>query len=193
MIFRSEFLDKMKAGKIKVTFRRWEKPAAKAGGTQKTKIGVIGFTKVTLINEKTLSEKDARDAGYESLEKLQKDLQIRKLGKVYKIHLKYVGADPRIKLRSQTKLTTEAWERLLKRTAMLDKRSSIGPWTEKTLKLVEKYPGKVSTILAKKFGMERFAFKLNVRKLKNLGLTISLGTGYKISPLGKAYLKRLKA
>jgi hypothetical protein len=32
---------------------------------------------------------------------------------------------------------------------------------------------------------------LNVRKLKNLGLTISLGTGYRISPRGRMVMNKL--
>ena len=36
--------------------------------------------------------------------------------------------------------------------------------------------------------MELLPFKLHVRKLKNLGLTISLGTGYRLSPRGESYL-----
>jgi len=41
-------------------------------------------------------------------------------------------------------------------------------------------------------GLEKEAFKLNVRKLKNLGLTESLGTGYRISPRGRSVLERLR-
>ena len=37
--------------------------------------------------------------------------------------------------------------------------------------------------------MERPAFKLNVRKLKALGLTESLEVGYRLSPRGAAYLQ----
>jgi hypothetical protein len=37
--------------------------------------------------------------------------------------------------------------------------------------------------------MERQAFKLNVRKLKELGLTESLEVGYRLSPLGEAFLR----
>jgi hypothetical protein len=41
-------------------------------------------------------------------------------------------------------------------------------------------------------GLDTHAFKLNVRKLKNLGLTESLGTGYRLSPRGAAVLERLR-
>jgi hypothetical protein len=37
-------------------------------------------------------------------------------------------------------------------------------------------------------GMERRAFKGNVRKLKELGLTESLEVGYRLSPRGRALL-----
>jgi len=36
--------------------------------------------------------------------------------------------------------------------------------------------------------MDRPAFKINVRKLKELGLTESLEVGYRLSPLGQAFL-----
>ena len=36
---------------------------------------------------------------------------------------------------------------------------------------------------------EKEPFKLDVRKLKNLGLTLSLSVGYRISPRGAAYLR----
>ena len=36
-------------------------------------------------------------------------------------------------------------------------------------------------------------FKEDVRKLKNLGLTISLGVGYRLSPRGEAFLARRRA
>ncbi len=41
---------------------------------------------------------------------------------------------------------------------------------------------------AAELGRERDPFKIDVRKLKNLGLTLSLETGYRLSPRGRAYL-----
>ncbi len=46
----------------------------------------------------------------------------------------------------------------------------------------------VSTVLAEALGWERADFKLHVRRLKELGLTISLDVGYRLSPRGAAYL-----
>jgi predicted transcriptional regulator len=49
----------------------------------------------------------------------------------------------------------------------------------------------VSTELAKALGAERFAFKQDVRKLKELGLTESLEVGYRLSPRGEAVVHKL--
>jgi hypothetical protein len=57
--------------------------------------------------------------------------------------------------------------------------------------LIDRYPGIVSTKLAERVGQERQAFKLNVRKLKELGLTESLDVGYRLSPRGEAVLRAL--
>ena len=47
--------------------------------------------------------------------------------------------------------------------------------------------------LAASFGRETQPFKLDVRKLKNLGLTLSLEVGYRLSPRGEAYLAATQA
>ena len=59
-----------------------------------------------------------------------------------------------------------------------------------TLRLIAGHPGTVSTTLANQLGLARPDFKDNVRKLKTLGLTISLDVGYRVSPRGEAFLKR---
>jgi hypothetical protein len=43
--------------------------------------------------------------------------------------------------------------------------------------------------LAASFGRETQPFKLDVRKLENLGLTLSLDVGYRLSPRGEASLR----
>jgi hypothetical protein len=44
--------------------------------------------------------------------------------------------------------------------------------------------------LAASFGRETQPFKIDVRKLKALGLTESLTVGYRISPRGQAFRER---
>ncbi len=48
----------------------------------------------------------------------------------------------------------------------------------------------MSTELAAEVGRPRPDFKLDVRKLKKLGLTHSLEVGYELSPRGEEFLRR---
>jgi Mn-dependent DtxR family transcriptional regulator len=66
----------------------------------------------------------------------------------------------------------------------------MGPWTRPTLELIAKNPGTRAADLAPQLQQERLPFKANVRKLKELGLTISLERGYELSPRGRAYREK---
>jgi len=56
---------------------------------------------------------------------------------------------------------------------------------------VADHPGRRAGDLAQMLGRDTRTFKLDVRKLKALGLTISLETGYRLSPRGEAFLARV--
>ena len=56
------------------------------------------------------------------------------------------------------------------------------------LALITEHPERRAGDLADMLGRERAPFKLDVRKLKNLGLTLSHEVGYRVSPCGEAYL-----
>ena len=58
------------------------------------------------------------------------------------------------------------------------------------LRLIAERPAVRAGDLAESLGRERLAFKADVRKLKALGLTESLGVGYRLSPRGEAWLER---
>ena len=75
----------------------------------------------------------------------------------------------------------------------LDRTSVHGPWTRATLRIIAARPGVVSTDLAAELGRDRPSFKLDVRKLKRLGLTYSLERGYRVTPKGEAVLAALEA
>ena len=57
-----------------------------------------------------------------------------------------------------------------------------------TLDLIRRRPHTRAPDLAAEVGRERDPFKIDVRKLKNLGLTRSFEVGYEVSPRGLAYL-----
>jgi biotin operon repressor len=65
-------------------------------------------------------------------------------------------------------------------------------WTTAVLEQIAGHPGTVSTVLAEAMGSARQDFKGHVRRLKELGLTVSLDTGYRLSPRGVAYLRHVR-
>ena len=105
---------------------------------------------------------------------------------VWRIEFVYVGGDDRIFLRNDT--SPDDLDNVIGRLARLDRH---GAWTRTTLQLIERYPGIVSTTLARHVDQDRAVFKANVRKLKELGLTESLDIGYRLSPRGEAVLRRI--
>ena len=70
----------------------------------------------------------------------------------------------------------------------MDRGRRTGPWTRTILRLIEANPAVRAPDLAASLGRETKAFKLDVRKLKELGLTHSLDVGYELSPRGRALL-----
>ncbi len=59
------------------------------------------------------------------------------------------------------------------------------------LALIARKPGTRAADLAPAMQSELLKFKADVRKLKKLGLTISLETGYRLSPRGEQVLAKL--
>jgi hypothetical protein len=81
---------------------------------------------------------------------------------------------------------------LRERLRRLDARAT-EPWTFRVLELIETHPALRAADLCKKAEQERVPFKINVRKLKALGLTESLEVGYRLSPRGRALLQAIRS
>jgi hypothetical protein len=180
------------AGRITLAFRRWRRPTVKAGGRLRTAVGVLAIEAVDPVAVDAIPSADALLAGYASLDALQQDLLTRD-GSVYRIRLRFAGPDPREALRGKSALTTAEVEVVKQRLARLDARSPRGPWTERVLRLIDANPGKRAALLAQRLGRETLPFKVDVRKLKELGLTESLEIGYRLSPRGRVVLARMGA
>lgn len=188
MLFRQATLTGIAAGEITRAFRRWKRPTVKAGGTLKTRAGLLAIDSVEHIDESTITTRSAKQAGFESRNALLTELAAWD-GDLYEIRFRRIGEDPRIALRTNSSLTSEDVAGLQKRLARLDAASSRGPWTMQVLRLIEKHPERRAVELAQLMGYDKPAFKINVRKLKNMGLTESLEIGYRLSPRGRAFLK----
>ena len=65
-----------------------------------------------------------------------------------------------------------------------------GPWTGDVLRVIAARPAVRAAELAADLGLETQVLKRDVRKLKELGLTESLATGYRLSPRGAAFAGR---
>ena len=191
MILKYTELEAIKSGKVTLAFRRWVRPSVKAGGALKTAVGVLAIDRVARVERSEITQDDAVAAGYSSLSELLVTLDSRD-GDLYRIEVRFAGADPRVRLRENADLDASELEKVRKKLDRLDSGSRVGPWTRKVLDIIEDYPHVVAGSLAKRAGFERDVFKTNVRKLKELGLTISHERGYELSPRGKALLAHLK-
>lgn len=182
MLFKNAILLKVRAGEVTLAFRRWTKPSVKVGGTLNTFIGQLAIDDIRPVTEAEITEADARLAGEPSRAALMTALAKGK-GELHRIAFHLAGDDPRLALRAEDALSETDLNTLRKR---LDRMDANGPWTGKVLDLIAAHPGRRAGDLAPLAGMELMDFKIRVRRLKTLGLTISLGTGYEISPRGAA-------
>ncbi|HEX5944982.1 MAG TPA: hypothetical protein VFY82_01840 [Acidimicrobiales bacterium] len=193
MLFPMRFHAGLADGSVALAFRRWRRPAAKAGGRQRTPVGELAIDAVEAVDVADVTEDDARRAGYADRAELLAELARHPDGTLYRIELHLAGPDPRIALREQADLSDEDWQTVAARLARLDRASRHGPWTATVLQLIADRPAVRAGDLAASLGREMAPFKIDVRKLKEMGLTESLDVGYRLSPRGRAVLDRLRA
>jgi DNA-binding transcriptional ArsR family regulator len=191
MLLRRAELDAIKAGEIDLAFRRWERPRLNAGTKMRTAIGLVEVTAVQRIAPSRISERQARRAGAATRAELLARLDRRNEAQpVYRVGLRFAGADPRIALREHADLSDAELAQITARLQRLDRARDGKPWTRTLLELIDRQPATLAAELAEHAGRELPAFKRDVRKLKELGLTESLERGYRLSPRGRAVLER---
>ncbi|TCC57460.1 hypothetical protein E0H73_29165 [Kribbella pittospori] len=194
MLFAGSDRDGVADGKITVAYRRWAEPRVAEGRIYRTNAGRIEIDSVRQVNPDLIADTDADVAGADR--RNAKDVRRRLRGNdewptfLIKFHL-VEGPDPREELASQTELTADDLADLQTRLARFDELSHHGEWTTQTLRLIQSKPATRAADLAASLNRETAPFKLDVRKLKNLGLTHSLEVGYQLSPRGAAYLNSL--
>ena len=191
MLFRPVTLRAIADGAVTLAFRRWDQPRVRPGGRQRTAVGVIAFDSIEAVEGDDLGEADATAAGFASRDELLAFVDRRASGAIYRIQLRLLGPDPRIALRESLP-DAEQLRELTRRLDRLDRASSHGSWTRTVLRLIRDRPGVRAGDLAADVGRERAAFKLDVRKLKELGLTESLNSGYRLSPRGGLLVEALE-
>jgi hypothetical protein len=185
--------ERVVAGEITVTWRLWKYPHVKPGKLYASGFaagGAIAVEEVREVLAREITDADAREVGHPDA---------RALIDYARSHTGRTVTPDTVLYRVQFHFEQEAPPRpeyslaeVTRRVERLDKASRTGPWTLQTLRLIEENPGVVARVLAGEFGMPRDEFKVNVRKLKALGLTLSLPVGYELTELGQAYLDSLE-
>jgi len=189
MLLPKKVLEGVEKGEIDLAFRRWTRPTVKSGGTLRTRVGMLLIASVEPVDIGDITADDARRAGT-NLGDLLDFLEAKEVGTVYRVELGGVGPDPRVALREMKDLTSDDLAEITARLDRLDRAGKRGSWTREFLCLIGRNPHVRAQDLADRLGLEKSDFKNDVRKLKNLGLTISHSPGYELSPRGLAYLDR---
>jgi hypothetical protein len=190
LLFKKAFFDGLTSGAITLTFRRWQKPHVRVGGRYRCHpIGVLEVDGVERVRAGAITAADAKRAGFASVRELRAYLE--ELGpladddELWRVELHHGGDGDRVELALEDRLTAEDVEAIGAKLARLDRDM---PWTDETLAIIRKHPRVAASKLAAKLGRETQPFKIDVRKLKRLGLTQSFEVGYELSPRGVAYL-----
>lgn len=193
LLFQKRFHAGIVDGAVRLTFRTWEKPHVKAGGRYRVHpIGVVEVLSVDRVPLGAISEEDARAGGFASRAELlaymapvaKQPLTAR--SPVFRVDFRHGGDGDRVTVALDPELSPEALADLERRRGRMERS---GPWVHQVLKLIHKHPRVAASKLALKLGRETAPFKIDVRKLKKLGLTQSFEVGYEVSPRGLRYLE----
>jgi hypothetical protein len=194
MLFTASAHEGLARGDITRTYRTWTRPQVKVGGRYHAGPVDLVVDGLCQVRAEEITDDDARCAGFEDraalLSLLEKRTPLGEGATVWRVDFHAVERESGPTIADDRELTERDIEEIVQRLDRLDRASATGPWTRATLAVIAENPGVVSTELAERLGRPRAAFKADVRKLKRLGLTISLDVGYRLSPRGEAFLGR---
>lgn len=189
MRFTKPFWDGIADGSVTVAYRGWAKPTVVARRPYRTGGGRIEVVTVEPIDPAAVTDADAARAGYPSAAEALEQVRTDGDRSLFRVEFRLLDEpDPREALAAEDDLDAEAVAEITARLDRFDRASKHGAWTRPTLQLIDANPARRAPDLADMVGRETKPFKLDVRKLKNLGLTHSLKVGYELSPRGRAYL-----
>lgn len=196
LLFQKRFHAGLVSGDITLTFRHWSKPQVKPGGRYRVHpIGVVVVDAIEQVRVADITAADAKNAGFADRDEILAYLKPATRGRfgpqsrLFRIKLHYGGDGDYVSTAVDDKLSKDDLAEIGRRLAKFDAKT---PWTRETLAIIEKQPQVAASKLAAKLGRDKLEFKVDVRKLKKLGLTQSFEVGYELSPRGKAYWKQAK-
>lgn len=191
VLIKNVVLDAIFDGQIDTLFRRQKRPTVRAGGTLRTRRGMLDILEVDAMADADVSADDARRAGFEAVADVLASVKPDPDATLFRVRVRPGGPDPRDELRNRSDLTADELADLTARLDRMDRASETGPWTRGYLALIADHPHTRAPDLAAGLGLETKPFKDRVRRLKGLGLTISHSPGYELSPRGRTVLDAL--
>jgi hypothetical protein len=196
LLFQKRFHEGLASGDITLTFRRWQSPRVRPGGRYRCHpIGVLEVDAIERVRIADVSARDAVASGFASRAELLDYLRAGPAGEVnddtelFRVELHHGGDGDRVEVALDSELTPEDVKTIRAKLSRMDAEHA---WTAKTLAIIQRNPRTAASQLARKLGRETAPFKVDVRKLKKLGLTQSFEVGYEISPRGAAYLAAVR-
>jgi len=192
LLFQKKFHSGLVSGAVRLTFRRWQKPHVRPGGRYRCHpIGVLQVDRLDRVRAGDITEADAVLAGFSSQQELLAFIASGPGGAlgpdatVWRVELHHAGEEDRVDIALDDALELED---IAKIRARLDR---FGDWPLRTLRLIKRHPRVAASKLAVRMKRETAPFKVDVRKLKRLGLTQSFEVGYSLTPRGQAFLDGL--
>lgn len=186
MLFKSRFHEGIREGRITTTVRIWKRPHVKLGGRYALGDGAIVVDRMHEMRLEDVTPAIARRSGFASVVDLLKIAKHGEGERVFVIDFHYDDSAPARPAPETGPPAAEELAALDRKLDAMDRRAPDGAWTRETLRLIGEHPGVPAADLARELGRPRDLFKRDVRKLKALGLTISLEIGYRLSAKGEA-------
>jgi len=187
MLFQSRFHERIRNGEITCTVRIWLRPRVKVGGRYALGAGAIVVDRIREGSFDDITPALARRCGFASVVDALKTAKHGIGERVFIIDFHYDGKAARAAPATRA-ASVEDLLALAQKLDAMDRRSRSGAWTQATLRAIAAKPAVRAASLARALGRPRDDFKRDVRKLKNLGLTLSLEIGYRLTPKGEALL-----
>jgi hypothetical protein len=192
MLFQRRFHERIRNGEITCTVRIWLRPHVKVGGRYALGAGAIVVDRIREARIEDITPALAKRSGFASVVDALKTAKHGAGERVFIIDFHYdAKAGPRAKPVTD-KVSVEELAELAQRLDAMDRRSKSGAWTQATLRAIKAKPAVRAANLARALGRPRDEFKRDVRKLKHLGLTLSLEIGYRLTPKGLALTATLE-
>lgn len=93
MLLKLADLEAIRDGRIDLVFRRWSRPTVRAGGTLKTKVGLLRIGRIDDMRPEDVTLEDARRAGFRDIADFRQWLASMKEGPLFqRIEVGYIGA-----------------------------------------------------------------------------------------------------